>query len=338
MLIPNKREFLARRLRDAGVLRVLERASRRPGLLVVTYHRIGDPALSPFYRPIYSASAKVLHAQVCYLRDHFQMITVNDIPESGDVRAPSALITFDDGYRDNLDEALPVLEELGVSATFFLPTDLIERPRVPWWDHAAYVLNQTRRPSLTLDWPEPLPLGLAPEERLSALERVIRLYLDGRVADEARFRTHLEERAETSVDDEALGRALFMDWDGVRRLVSAGMTVGSHSHTHRRLASLSEDEQRTELTESKRILEERTGTEIRSLAYPFGWPGTFNEVTQRQASAAGYRVAFSAVEGINRPRTWKPLELRRLNIGASDSPTLFRARAVLYRAFGASRL
>lgn len=338
MLIRNKRAFLANRLRDTGVLRLLERAARRPVLLVLTYHRIGDPAASPYYEPVYSATPETLREQVRSLRDHFHMPAVEAIDPEGHPREPTALVTFDDGYRDNVEAALPVLSDVGVPATFFLPSGLIDRPRLPWWDHASYVIKHTRRERLVLDQPRPLALDLAREGRPAALRQVIQLFLDGLVADEARFRAHLEERAEVGVDDEALGRDLFLGWDDAKRLVDAGMSVGSHGHSHRRLSDLSEDEQRAELVESRRVLRERTGRDVLALAYPFGWAGTFTETTQRLAREAGYRLAFSAIEGANTPGAWHPFALRRLNIGASDSPTLVRARAALQLAWGRSFL
>lgn len=338
MLIRNKREFLARGLRDTGVLRLLERARRRPALVVLTYHRVGDPGSSPYYEPIYSATPDALRQQIRSLRDHFALPALEDLDPEGDLREPTALVTFDDGYRDNVDAALPVLAEAGVPAAFFLPAGLIDQPRLPWWDHASFVIKRTVRSQLVLDLPAPLTLDLAPDGRSAALRRVIQLYLDGLISDEAEFRAHLEDRAAVAVDDRALGRALFLDWDDARRLLAAGMSIGAHGHTHRRLAALSEDDQRTELTACKRLLEAQTGRAVHALAYPFGWAGTFTETTERLAREAGYRLAFSAIEGVNGRQAWQPYALRRLNIGARDSPTLVRARTALQMRFGRSFL
>jgi peptidoglycan/xylan/chitin deacetylase (PgdA/CDA1 family) len=343
-LIPNKREFLARRLHDAGVLRLLERASRRPSLLVVTYHRIGRTSDCPYYDAVVSASPGTFREQVRYLRDHFRLMTLAElIAPAGDglrVAEPSALITFDDGYRDNFDEALPILQSLGAPATFFIPTGFFESPRLPWWDHAAWVVKRTGRGRISLDRPDPMTLDLegGPDARRAALMMVIGLYLAGRIDDEAGFRRHLEERAEVEVDEDALGRALFMTWDQVRHLAASGMAIGSHTHDHRRLATLSEEEQRREMAESRRILERELGRPVEALAYPFGWAGTFDGTSERLAREAGYRLAFSSIEGVNRPGATDPFALRRLGIGYADSPALVRARAVLHASCGASFL
>jgi peptidoglycan/xylan/chitin deacetylase (PgdA/CDA1 family) len=345
-LIPNKREFLARRLRDAGLLRLLERFGRRPGLLVLTYHRIGSPADAPdYYAPIWAASPSAFREQMSRLRDTYRVVTLAEaveLAESGfAVNEPTALVTFDDGYRDNFEVALPVLTGLGVPAAFFLPTSFLDEPRLPWWDFVALAVRRASVPTLRLDRPEPMEIDLGRTPRADAVARVIRACLDHHVDvnDERGFRHHLAERAGVVVDDEALGRALFMSWDQARALAATpGMAVGSHTQTHRNLARLSGDEQRAELADSRRLLESRLGRAIDALAYPYGWPGAFDAVTERLAAEAGYRLALTGVEGFNRPGRTDPFAVRRLTVGFADSPVLLRARMTLHAASGRSFL
>lgn len=347
MLIPNKREFLARGLNRLGATAFLERAARRPVVLVATFHRIGEPAAGSFYDGVYSASPAAFAAHVRHLRDRYRLVSLDALAElaaSGlAVDRPTALITFDDGYRDNYEVALPILKELKAPAAFFIPTDFFQRPRLTWWDHAAHVVKRTERSRIELDWPEPLAIEVNENggSRTAAIAAVVRLYLDGKLNDDGedgpRFRAHLEERAGVVVDEEALGRSLFMTWDHVRTLTSAGMAIGSHAHAHRKLASLPEAGQRFELTESKRILEAELNRPVAAVAYPFGWPGTFDDHTRRLAQETGYRLAFTALEGVNRPGA-DPFALRRLNVGYHDSAALFRARTALQTGFGSSFL
>ncbi|WP_422928075.1 polysaccharide deacetylase family protein [Singulisphaera sp. PoT] len=324
------------------MIRLLEKRARKPSVLVATFHRIGDPEASPFYHGVFSASPEAFRAEVMHLRDRFRLISMDELvalADSGfEVDRPTALITFDDGYRDNLEVALPILEELGAPATFFIPTGFFDEPKIPWWDHVAYVMKRSGRERLVLDWPEAVDIELTPGARIPEIMRVIGLYLDGKIDDEARFRAYLEERAKVVVDEAALGSALFMGWEGVRRLVSSGMTVGAHSRSHRRLSSLSEDEQRDELEGSKKILEREVGREVTTIAYPFGWAGTYDERTLRLTREAGYRLAFTSREGLNLPGSSRALELARLNIGYHDSPPLLRARMALQAALGKSIL
>jgi peptidoglycan/xylan/chitin deacetylase (PgdA/CDA1 family) len=343
-MIRNKREFLARQLGNLGLVRLLERAARRPSLLVATYHRIGRPAESPYFDAVFSATPEAFAAEVRFLRDRFRLITLDELLDLAGpdfpLTGPTALITFDDGYRDNLDEALPVLQALGVPATFFLVTGFLDAPRLPWWDHVSYVLKQARAAQITLDRPAPMTLDLEQTPRAEAIAAVVRAWLDHPPdrENEAEVRRHLEERAGVFVDEHALGSALFLTWDDARRLADAGMAIGSHSQSHPTLARLSEAEQFRELAGSKRLLEDRLGRPVEALAYPYGWPGATTDATRRLAREAGYRLAFSAVLGVNQPGRIDPFDLRRLNVGIADSPGLLRARMALYSSFGRSFL
>jgi peptidoglycan/xylan/chitin deacetylase (PgdA/CDA1 family) len=343
VLIPNKREFLARRMGDAGLVALLERQARRkPTLLVLTYHRIGNPAQSPYYRPIASATAETLEAELRILNHTHRVITLEralTLAENGfHVKEPTALVTFDDGYRDNAEVALPVLTSVGVPATFFLPTALIQEPRLPWWDYIAYVVGRTTVPLLRLERPEPIEIDLERTPREEAISRVVWAYFDNLGADEQESRAELAERTGVVVDESTLAQALFMTWDQARALVTAGMSVGSHAHTHRDLARLSEEELRVELSESKQILERELSREVTALAYPYGWVGTYDERTQRIARETGYRLGFSSHEGVNRPGKTNPYAIRRLGIGFADSPHLLRARWALHQVLGNSFL
>ena len=263
-----------------------------------------------------------------------------------DAKKPAALITFDDGYRDNFTTALPILRELGVPAAFFIPSGYLEAPRLPWWDHVACAIKRTSSPRLVLERhpgdPAPLTIELGTNptdaQRTAAIMTVIRAFLDRAIPDPPWFLDRLDRQADVAIDAEARGRDLFMGWDEVRQLLAAGMAVGSHGHSHVALGGLDDDAQRRELAGSKAALEQSLGREVPAIAYPFGWPGTFTARTTELAAEAGYRLAFSSLEGVNRPVRpgFDPLSLRRLNVGTGDSPALLRACAALHAAVGRS--
>lgn len=347
----NKRELLARLSGRLGLLRVLERlGASRPGLVVFTYHRIAEPGSDPYYDPVISATPEAFRAQVEAIARRLRVLTLDEavdrLATPGPWREPAALITFDDGYRDNFEVAAPILRGLGVPATFFLPTAFLDAPRLPWWDRVACVLKQTRVRRLELprgvdgDGRPPLAIDLDAMPRSEAIRRVIDAFLEETIPDGPWFLDRMAERAEVAIDDEAMGRALFTDWGQVRERTGgdSGLSVGSHGHSHRKLAGLDAESQRRELAGSRQILRERLGREIAALAYPYGWPGAFTAETKRIAAEAGYRVAFAAIEGFNRPGSVDPFEVRRLNVGGGDSAVLLRARAALQGAIGRSFL
>lgn len=336
----SKRDRLAGLLGRFGVLRALECFAHRGGLLVVNYHRVGSTNGNAFDDGVFSATAGEFRAQIRYLREHFDLPTLDqlvDIQQAGFVMPrPMALITFDDGYRDNFDLALPVLSEEGAPAAFFIPTSYIQNPRLPWWDHIAFIIKQTRQEEFKIEYPTSRSIDLRQFSRQQVILDLLSCYKRAGEINEIEFLEHLGERAQVQVDTVGLGRELFMSWHQIRLLMAEGMSLGSHTHTHQILSGLSESDQRAELVVSKYILEEKLGTSVKTIAYPVGTPGTFNAVTKRLAREAGYQVGFSYYGGINRTGHADPLDVRRTTVDIRDTFPLFRTRAALHTLVGTS--
>ena len=141
----DKRELLSRAFAATRFTRILELLPQRRVLIVLTYHRIGDPLSTPYDSGVFSATADDLDAHMRHLKRRFHMLTPEEAVATargdGPARA-SVLITFDDGYLDNYTIAFPVLRSHGVSAMFFLATGFVGSSRVPWWDRIAYLIKQ----------------------------------------------------------------------------------------------------------------------------------------------------------------------------------------------------
>ncbi len=99
------------------------------------------------------------------------------------------LLTFDDGYRDNFDLAVPILGERNIPATFFVPSAFLESPRLPWWDQVAYVIKRAPLGRLVLDCDPKggrprLEIDLRTVSRTDAITTIIRAFLDATITDE----------------------------------------------------------------------------------------------------------------------------------------------------------
>ena len=349
--IPNKREFLATAFGRLGLLDLLERITvrRQPGLVVLTYHRIAESGVDLFYDPIISATPKSFRNQVKWLSNRVRLLSLDELLTQVEFgtpwREPTMLLTFDDSYRDNFDQAVPILRECSAPATFFVPTAFVDSPRLPWWDHVAYVIKQTHVQQLTVERNvngslPPLEIDLQTTSRDNAIMTIIRAFLADSITDEHWFLDRLADQAKVDIDSNRLGRELFMTWDHVRQLADsgAGLSIGSHAHSHRKLAGLDDDTQCQELTDSKQILEARLRRPVKTLAYPYGWPGAYTARTKALAAKAGYTLAFSSQEGINRFDDFDRYDVSRLGVGSADSIALIRARSAFHAAFGKSFL
>jgi peptidoglycan/xylan/chitin deacetylase (PgdA/CDA1 family) len=117
--------------------------------------------------------------------------------------------------------------------------------------------------------------------------------------------------------DERLGRPL--TWREIVSLQMAGVAVGSHTHTHRALATLSEADVDDELRRSSALIADAVGSVPATFAYPFGAFGTFDERTRDVAAAAGFTAGCTTVFGRNTSRS-DPLALHRIRVSWCDGP------------------
>lgn len=219
--------------------------------------------------------------------------------------ANSAAITFDDGYHDNLELAVPLLERHSLPATFFLVPALLDGLPVAWWERVAWAFAAARARSIA--W-EGLVFTLDSE----------RDRRDASVTVGERLKRRNSERRAAAVDGlvELLdpqpdnGRRMFMNWTEAKELVARGFEVGSHSMRHSILSQETLDEQRRDLTESRAQLRARLQVPVELLAYPNGGRADYSTDTLTAARDAGYRYAVTTLSGRNRGQT-PPFEIRR---------------------------
>lgn len=268
-------------------------------LIILMWHNVEGTWC--YSSPPGSGTAGLAHQ----LRRLKQLATVVPLEDALDALAASqplparaAAITFDDGYRDNLDIAVPLLEEFGLPATFFLVPGLLSGNVRPWWEILGWGFAQAR-PAVVRWEGRSLPTRgrqgrrafrwLA--ERMKILDRATREERVGELLDLLR------------PEGRWSGDRLFLDWDGARQLVRRGFSVGSHSMRHAILSREAPDEQARDLVSSRRQLETELGLKVSLLAYPNGTRMDYDEHTVRAAAQAGHTHALAAHAGVNRSST-----------------------------------
>jgi peptidoglycan/xylan/chitin deacetylase (PgdA/CDA1 family) len=214
-------------------------------------------------------------------------------------------ITFDDGYRDNLVLAAPLLRDLGLPATCFLVPGLLSRTSRAWWEELGSTVASARAAEIT--WEDQAhPLSTVAERRATFGVLAERLKRRNRAAREAALDelTELLEPTRRYSTDEH-----FLDWDEAMRL-REHMEIGSHSLHHAILSQEDADEQSADLRSARSQLQERLGVEASVLAYPNGTAADYGPGTVAAASRAGHSYAVTTRPGLNR-RTTPSYEVRR---------------------------
>jgi peptidoglycan/xylan/chitin deacetylase (PgdA/CDA1 family) len=329
--VKGKKELLAQMGALTGMTRIAEALPRKASLIILNYHRIGDATSTPYDSGTFSATTTEFEWQVQFLKRHYRILT---LPEALDVvhqRArlsdPAILLTFDDGYRDNYDEAFTVLRRHGVSATFFLPTAFVGTGLLPWWDVIAYLIKNASTETVALEYPVPAKFHLGSGNAGEVVMQVLRLFKHPAMTNPERFLSDVETACGTARPGNAAERC-FLDWDEAREMQAAGMCFGSHTHTHPILGRLTGSAQVDEFVISREILERELGGKIESLAYPVGQRDSISEETSTALKLAGYSSGFSFYSGINSPGVIEPHNILRGAV-EEESRALFRMRMVL---------
>jgi peptidoglycan/xylan/chitin deacetylase (PgdA/CDA1 family) len=334
-----KRELIANLLHRVGALRLLERVRFTDSLLVLNYHRVMNPHECTFDRGVISASPDQFYEQAAYFKSHFHVTGLPELLEQMDSGKPlqgfRTMITFDDGYVDNYQNAFPILRSLGLPAVFFLPTSYIGTTRVPWWDQIANLLRRSSNTTIRLDYPEERTFELDKTSLEESIRQVLLLYKSPGVHDTERFVEMLER--ECGVPRlECAEPPLFMNWEQGREMLANGMEIGSHTHSHRILSKLSEEGQIEEMSKSRELLERHLNTQLKSLAIPVGGLHCFNESTERALRVTRYQMAFSFYGGINRGNGLQRFDIKRTGVDRDMSFAMIRFNALQAATMGRS--
>jgi peptidoglycan/xylan/chitin deacetylase (PgdA/CDA1 family) len=251
--------------------------------------RKGDDVIFTYHGTPRQRAAE-LERQLRYLRRQFRVVPLSALAASAFEQRPAGSVrqvalTFDDGLRNNITVAYPILRRLGVPATFFVCPGLIEEGSWLWthdvrhrFDYAGGALMQELARELGA------PGALEP-----FIEWMKTLRLSMRKRVQARLREATRGFVPKAADREASDLA---GWEELRALDPATVTVGSHTMTHPILPTLSAAEIDVELRDSRRAIEAK----LRAPAELFAYPNGSVDATVLASVRRHYRMAVSTHE------------------------------------------
>lgn len=321
-----KKAIATRLLCRSGLRALLGRAIEWSGVLVLNYHRVGNGKDSPFDRGLWSADAEAFTDQIRFCKSQLDLITPDDIPRvvaNGSGRY--ALITFDDGYRDNYEIAFPILKAEGVPATFFITTGFVDAPLLPWWDEIAWMVRTSRQDRVELPRWIPAPISFDEPDREEAVRTLLRAYKVMPAESTDRYLDAIAEATRSGRCGKCEGSGFWMNWEMLREMRAAGMTVAGHTVTHPILARAPRERQREEILECGTRLAEEMGEPMSYFSYPVGGPNSFNSVTHDCLREAGVRYAFSYYGGFRRFGDWNNYDVRRVAVETYLTADWFRS-------------
>ena len=268
-------------------------------------------------------------AQMIYLREHFDVLSLDEVIRR--MREPvrsercMATISLDDGYLGSRNIVWPIVEALSVPITIFVSTAAIQNHSFFWFDRiiAALLWKDARKIDLRAWGLHVYRLAEHPsgEGRWMQIQRVL--------TDLRRLPSDALDQAVLAVTEQAryspmnLHPLPLLKATDIREMAQSDLiTFGAHSHCHRDLTQISDDEVRESVLRSKQLVEEWTGKAVRHFAYPHG---LFDPRVARIVHECGFESSQATS-----PRLWRRsdslLAIPRLSVGRYDSFAQFRMR------------
>lgn len=230
----------------------------------------------------------------------FEVLRIDEIPgRLADVRSgrPFACFTLDDGYRDNLEHALPVFRRHGVPFTVYVPTEYADGTGELWWLLLERVIELSSTVTIAIH-------GASRQfstDTVAGKDKAYQeIYWWLRSISEAEARAIVNRlAADAGVDGAALCRGLMMNWDEVRTLAADPLaTIGAHTCRHMALAKLGSESAREEMRQSILRIEAEIGRPCRHFSYPYGCETSAGEREFEMAEKLGVATAVTTRKGL----------------------------------------
>ncbi len=207
-------------------------------------------------------------------------------------------ITFDDGYRDMLEHAWPILKRHEVPVTLYVASAFAEGTGTLWWEVAAQAVAQNSAVEVAMDGELRRLDCSTPEAKEQAHDTLYRWLRGLRSAAELDAAIGMIA-ARNGIDAAAQCRDLCMGWDELAKLAADPLvTIGSHTVSHPFLAKCDARTVLSEMTESRRMIEEKLGVRPDHFAYPVGAPDAAGPREFALAAEAGYKTGVTTRAGV----------------------------------------
>lgn len=305
----------------------------RNKLLVVMYHGVCRKDYNP---PIWTQlPSEKFEAQIAFLNSKYNLVSLSQLMEaiSEDKTLPerAALITFDDGLRNNYSVAFPILKKYKAPAAIFVTVDYIDTDNILWFDELLFLIEKGFKEGIVKSekdfFGELLP-GIDSEADLwtiycNAVEKFKRIPLKAREENMNKLRDKISFHTGGLLEDFGILSAeqmLEMDASGL-------IEFGAHTANHRILTNMDEQEWEVELKESKAKLEKIIKKKVHTFCFPNGRPRVdFNEEHVSYLKECSYKCSFTTENSLYSPGAGDPFYIGRVPAGNdfTSHPSKFR--------------
>lgn len=269
-------------------------------IIIIVYHRVGPyKDKSPML-----LSPSEFERQCIYLMKSYKIISLSEliqnILENKPLQKKVAIITFDDGYKDNYIYAFPILKKYKIPATIFLTSGHIGTDNLFWFDKIEYVLSNTKLKDMELDYYGKISLNKKENRRQTILDIIEKLKQIPE-EDKNKFIENIVQLSDVDISN--IGKNTILSWDDVKAMYEFGIDFGSHTVTHPILKNMSLRNIKHEIVWSKKTIENRLGQPVYSFSYPNGKVNDFDNQISSVVKNAGFKCAVTTIQRAVSPKS-----------------------------------
>jgi peptidoglycan/xylan/chitin deacetylase (PgdA/CDA1 family) len=270
------------------------------GLQVVLYHHITEQPSSLVDGLGVSTAPDVFELHLRWLERRYEVVDLDTVL-TGQLPGRALLITFDDGYRSVLDTAGPILQRLGLPSVLFVSAAFVAPGSLPLDNLMCSLAHSVGVGAL-----EEALTGQSAEGR--SLAELIALVADLSYERRLELEDELADRFEVDTGRLRAESGLFLEYTDLALLSAYGCEIGNHTRSHLFSRAIRDERAcEVELVDHKRQLEEWSGAEVRSFAYPYGYRRDATPLIERSLAASGHLAHFlveSRPNGLSPRTTW----------------------------------
>jgi peptidoglycan/xylan/chitin deacetylase (PgdA/CDA1 family) len=275
------------------------------------FHRV-NPNRDKLWDPM---DVNLFNKCIEYISNKYQVVLFEEIAFSDELinaKNKYATIMFDDGYKDNIEYAAPILQKHNVKASFYVVTDSINNNVLTWTHILEYIFQFTDVINIELDF------DFLPKEF-----KVIKLNsIEDRIKFINKFKPFIKtiphenrqlilSQIFRSFKDVDLPR-IMMSWEDLRQLKRCGHYIGSHTVTHSMLGTMSDKKEiRKELEDSRVDIRNNLGHFPMTISYPVG---SFNKTTKEISKEVGYKIGLAVKQNVFNPKKEDLFEVPRIEL------------------------
>jgi peptidoglycan/xylan/chitin deacetylase (PgdA/CDA1 family) len=274
------------------------------------FHRV-SPERDKLWDPM---SIALFEKSIKYISENYKIIQVEELTDLNSAKAKDKLasISFDDGYKDNITYALPILDKYKVKASFHVVTDCIDK-NIPTWTHIIeYLFQFSKKNKIELGF-DFFPEHLKISEFKNQTEKAT---YPKKLIPFLKTITHQQRNAvietiQNSFNDIELPQ-LMMNWNELKELSVQGHFIGSHSVTHSLLGKMTDEtEIKSELLNSGNSILKNIGYFPKVISYPIG---SYNSITIRLSKECGYKIGLATKQDVYKPERDSIFEVPRIEL------------------------